>query len=163
VKDVSALAVDRDGLILVADAKAEEILVYGRALNFKASLQRSASGKLAAVQVSFDNQVYVLDSKERSVSIYSDGKLLSRLRLDEPPASITLPLDMAVDDLGDLYIVDGASSRVVVLDPTGKRVLAMLVGDKTKGGLSDPQRVDVDRQGRIYVYDRRADAVLRFD
>lgn len=163
VKDVSALAVDRDGRILVADAKAEEILVYGRALNFKASLQRSASGKLAAVQVSFDNQVYVLDSKERSVSIYSDGKLLSRLRLDEPPASITLPLDMAVDDLGDLYIVDGASSRVVVLDPTGKRVLAMLVGDKTKGGLSDPQRVDVDRQGRIYVYDRKADAVLRFD
>jgi len=39
----------------------------------------------------------------------------------------------------------------------------VLVGDKTKGGLSDPQRVDVDRQGRIYVYDRRADAVLRFD
>jgi len=163
VKDVSALAVDRDGRILVADAKAEEVLVYGRDLNFRGSLQRSASGKLAAVQVSFDNQVYVLDSKDKSISIYSDGKLLYRLRLSEPPASIALPLDLAVDDLGDLYVVDGAATRVVVLDPSGKRVLATLVGDKTKGGLSDPQRVDVDRQGRIYVYDRRADAVLRFD
>jgi TolA-binding protein len=163
VKEVGALALDREGRILVADTKAGEILLYGRDLNFKASLHRTASGRLAAVQVGFDNQVYVLDSKERSISVYSDGKLLSRLRLDEPPASIALPLDLAVDDLGDLYVVDGAAARVVVLDSTGKRVLSTLVSDKTKGGLSDPQRVEVDRQGRIYVYDRKADAIIRFD
>ncbi|MCI0657773.1 MAG: tetratricopeptide repeat protein [Acidobacteria bacterium] len=162
VKDVGALAVDRDGRILVADTKAGEILLYGRDLNFKGSLHRTASGRLTAVQVSFDNQVYVLDSKEKSINVYSDGKLLSRLRLDEPPASIALPVDLAVDDLGDLYIVDDAASRVVVLDPTGKRVLSTLTSGKTKGGLADPQRVGVDRQGRIYVYDRKADAVLRF-
>jgi len=163
VKDVSALAVDREGRVLVADAKAGEVLLYGRDLNFEAPLHHTASGRLAAIQVGFDNQVYVLDSKERSISTYSDGKLLSRFKLDEPPVSISLPLDLAVDDLGDLYLVDGAAARVVVLDPTGKRVLSTLVGDKTKGGLSDPQRVEVDRQGRIYIYDRKADAVLRFD
>jgi TolA-binding protein len=163
VKDVGSLAVDREGRILVVDSKAEELLLYGRDLNFRASLKRAASGRLAAVQVSFDNQVYLLDSKEKSISVFSDGKLLSRLRLDEPPASIALPLDMALDDLGDLYIVDGAAARVVVLEPTGKRVLSTLLSDKTKGGLSDPQRVQVDRQGRIYIYDRKADAVLRFN
>ena len=97
------------------------------------------------------------------MSVYSDGKGIARLRLDEPPASISLPLDMAVDELGDLYLCDGAAGRVVVLDPTGKRVLATLVGDKTKGGLAEPQRVEVDRQGRLYVYDRKADAILRFN
>ena len=163
VKDLAGLAVDRDGRVLVVDAKAGEVLLFGRGLDFKAPLHRTTSGRLADVKVGFDNRVYVLDSKEKSVSVYADGKGIARLRLDEPPASISLPLDMAVDELGDLYLCDGAAGRVVVLDPTGKRVLATLVGDKTKGGLAEPQRVEVDRQGRLYVYDRKADAILRFN
>lgn len=163
VKDFAGLAVDRDGRVLVGDAKTGEVLLFGRGLDFKAAIHRTSSGRLADVQVGFDNQVYVLDSKERSVSVYSDGKAITRLRLDEPPASISIPLSLAVDELGDFYVVDGASGRVVVLGPTGKHVLASLIADKSKGGLSDPQRVEVDRRGRIYVYDKKADAILRYD
>jgi streptogramin lyase len=67
-----------------------------------------------------------------------------------------------VDELGDLYVCDASSGKVVVLDPAGKRVLATLGGDRTKGGLSAPEKIEVDRQGRIYVFDRKADAILRF-
>src|SRR5206468_7672947 len=73
----------------------------------------TTSGRLADVKVGFDNRVYVLDSKEKSVSVYSDGKGIARLRLDEPPASISLPLDMAVDELGDLYLCDRSEERRV--------------------------------------------------
>lgn len=162
VKDVSALATDRDGRILVADSRAGDVLLYGRDLTFKSAIHHTASGRLAAVQVGTDGYGYVLDSKEKSVTIYSENKAISRLRLDEPPASIMAPLDLAVDELGDLYVVDDAASRIVVLDPSGKHVLATILPEKTKGGLSDPQRIEVDRQGRIYVYDRKANAILRF-
>jgi len=162
VKDVAGLATDRDGRILVADSKAEEVLLYGRDLSFRSAIHHTASGRLAALRAGSDGYVYVLDSKEKTVSVYSDNKAISRLRLDEPPASILAPLDLAVDDLGDLYVVDDAASRIVVLDPTGKHVLATILPDKAKGGLAAPQRIEVDRQGRIYVFDRKADAIFRF-
>jgi streptogramin lyase len=163
VKEVAALAVDRDGRILVGDAKSQDVLLYGHDLEFKAPIHHAASGRLASIQVGLDNQVYILDSKEKSVSVYADGKSVAKMKLDEPPASIALPLDLAVDELGDLYVVDGSAGRVVVLDPSGKRILATLLADKSKGGLADPQRVEVDRQGRIYIYDRKDDAILRFN
>ena len=162
VKEFAGLAVDRDGRVLVGDARTGEVLLFGRGLDFKAAIHRTSSGRLADVRVGFDNQVYVLDSKERTISVYSDGKAIAHLRLYEPPASVSIPVDMAVDELGDLYVCDGASGRVVVLGPSGKRVLGTLVGDRSKGGLSDPQRVEVDRQGRIYIYDKKADAILRY-
>jgi TolA-binding protein/sugar lactone lactonase YvrE len=163
VKDVAALAVDRDGRILVGDSKSQDVLLYSRDLEFKAPIHHVSSGRLAAIQVGLDNQVYVLDSKEKSVSVYSDGKSVAKMKVDEPPASIGVPLDLAVDELGDLYVVDGSAARVVVLDPSGKRILATLLAEKAKGGLADPQRVQVDRQGRIYIYDRKDDAILRFN
>jgi DNA-binding beta-propeller fold protein YncE len=162
VKEVVSLAADRGGRTLVADGKSGEVLLFGRAGEYKTVLHKTASGRLAEVRVGLDDQVYVLDSKEKTISVYSEGKAVSRLRLDEPPASIGAPVDFAVDDLGDLYVVDGTAGRIVVLNSTGKRVLSTILSDKGKGVLAEPQRVEVDRQGRIYVYDRRSDAIVRF-
>ncbi len=162
VKDVVSLAADRGGRTLVADGKSGEVLLFGRTGEFKTTLHKTASGKLAEVRVGLDDQVYVLDSREKTISVYSEGKAVGRLRLDEPPASIAAPVDFAVDDLGDLYVVDGTAGRIVVLDPSGKRVLSTILSEKGKGVLVEPQRVEVDRQGRIYVYDRRSDAIVRF-
>jgi TolA-binding protein len=162
IKDVVSLAADRGGRTLAADGKSGEVLLFGRGGEFKTALHKTTSGKLAEVRVGLDDQVYVLDSKDKTISLYSEGKVVSRLRLDEPPASIAAPLDFAVDDLGDLYVVDGAAARIVVLDPTGKRILSTILAEKGKGVLTEPQRVEVDRQGRVYVYDRRSDAIVRF-
>ena len=72
------------------------------------------------------------------------------------------PVALAVDELGNLYAGDASAGRVVVLDPSGKRVLSILGADRARGGIAAPEKIEVDRQGRIYVYDRKADAILRF-
>lgn len=162
VRDVLGAAVDRDGRIYVADGRTNEVLLFGRGLDFRAAIHRSAAGRLAAVRVGTDNRLYVLDSREKTITVYSEEKSVGRIRLSGPPAAITDPVALAVDDLGDLYVVDAGSGRIVVLEPGGQKVLAVLRGEKGKGGLSAPERVEVDHQGRVYVYDRRADAILRF-
>jgi streptogramin lyase len=139
-----------------------EVVQFGRNLDFRAAVHRSASGRLGPLRTGLDDQLYILDTKEKTVTVYAEGRSATRIRLDEAPASIMEPVDLAVDDLGDLYICDAASGRVVVLDPTGKTLLAGLRADKAKGGLLAPDRIEVDHQGRVYVYDRKADAILRY-
>ncbi len=162
IREVSGLGVDRDGRIYLTDRKENDVLLYGRALDFRASLHRAAAGRLVGLRIGFDNQVYLLDSREKSVTVFADGKQTRKIRLMDPPASVSDPVAFAVDDLGDLYLCDGSTGRIVVLDPSGKTVLATLKGERGKGGLSSPQQIEVDHQGRIYVYDGRADAILRF-
>jgi TolA-binding protein len=162
VRDLAGLGADRDGHVLVGDGRAGEVLQYGPTLEYRGSLHRTATGRLAGVEVGIDNQVYVLDSRDRSISIYSDGKPAGRVSLSDPPASVMEPVALAVDDLGDLYVSDAGSGRVLVLEPRGGKVLAVLQGDRSKGGLSAPGPLAVDHQGRVYVFDRKADAILRF-
>lgn len=162
VRETSGVAVDGDGKIYVVDSRNNEVLLYGRALDFRTPVHRSPGGKLADVKVGFDNQVYILDSRERSVTILSEGRPTTRVRLGDPPASIVDPVALAVDDLGNLYVSDASAGRVVILDPAGKRVLSVLRSDRGRGGIAAPDKIEVDRQGRIYVYDRKANAILRF-
>jgi TolA-binding protein/streptogramin lyase len=162
VRETTGVAVDRDGKVYVVDSRTNEVLSYGRALDFRAPIHRSAGGKVADLKAGIDNQIYILDSKDKNVTVLSEGKAAVQIRLAEPPASIADPAALAVDELGDLYISDAGTGRVVVLDPSGKRVLALLGADRVRGGVSAPDRIEVDRQGRIYVYDRKADAILRF-
>ena len=156
------MAVDRDGKIYVVDSKSSEVLLYGRGLDFRAPIHRSVGGRLADVKVGFDNQVYILDSRDRSVTVLTERKPATRIRLEDPPASISDPAALAVDELGNLYVGDVSSGRVVILDPAGRNVLSVLQPDRTRGGVAAPEKIEVDRQGRIYVYDRKADAILRF-
>ena len=162
IKDVSGVAVDQDGRLVVGDPRTGEVLIYGRGLEFKGPVLRTSTGRLGEIRAGPDNQIYILDTREKSVTIYAGGKPPLRVRLDEAPASISAPAGLAVDSLGDLYLCDPSAGRVVVLDPSGKRVLANIQSDRTKGGLAAPERLEVDGQGRIYVYDRKSGAILRF-
>jgi TolA-binding protein/sugar lactone lactonase YvrE len=162
IRETPGIAVDRDGRIYVVDGKSDEVLLFGRALDFHGPVFKSTAGDLGEMKVGFDNQIYILDTRDKSLSVILDGKPMPGIRLGDPPASISEPVSIAVDELGDLYICDASAGRVVVLDPAGKRVLATLGGDRGKSGILTPEKVEVDRQGRIYIYDRKADAILRF-
>jgi TolA-binding protein/DNA-binding beta-propeller fold protein YncE len=162
VRETSGVGVGRDGRIYVGDAKTNEVLLFGRGLDFRTSVYRSAGGKLGSIRVGFDNQIYVLDARDKSVTVLQAGKTMSRIRVGDAPASLSAPADLAIDELGDLYVADPGTGRVMVLDPSGKKILSTLGPDRGKGGISAPERIEVDRQGRIYVYDRKSDAILRY-
>src|SRR5207247_2037748 len=157
MKSAGSLAVDPDGNLLLGDGRS------GVALKVDPSGKVTARIPLANLQA--------VTAGRRGTPVLAGGGMVivgtQQRPLVRPDASSPRPVKdsagLAVGRAGRVVVVDGAAGRVVVLDPTGKRVLATLVGDKTKGGLAEPQRVEVDRQGRLYVYDRKADAILRFN
>ncbi len=66
---------------------------------------------------------------------------------------------MAVDRLGNLYVLDGRDKRVLKFDPAGQRLRAYgpMVGDSE---LRDPYHIAVDDANNLYILDRRLKGVL---
>ena len=77
-----------------------------------------------------------------------------------PLPNLRRPAALAVDPLGNLYVLDRAARRVVVLDREG-RILASL-GPTLPGGLElgRPQDIAVDHAGRLFIVDTRQGVVV---
>jgi len=80
---------------------------------------------------------------------------LAALGLEEPAA-------LAVDALGDLFVLDGRTGWVSVADPQGKRIAVIRPSKEAQTRLGDPAAVAVDAIGRVYLSGRKTGQVVRF-
>jgi len=107
-----------------------------------------------------NGDVYVAATAEHSVlGIWHDCG--EKIRLGHGAGSglgqFNRPRGMLLAD-GRLYVADSANARIVVLDRSTLEVL-----DAWDDRLREPASMAADSDGRIYVLDRRLNAVLRFD
>ncbi|MBI2780731.1 MAG: hypothetical protein HYX55_02895 [Chloroflexi bacterium] len=64
------------------------------------------------------------------------------------------PEDLAVDQLGNVYVADRVNDRILKFDGNGKLLATIgTSGSAGMGQLSGPGDLTVDRQGNIYVLD----------
>ncbi len=73
-------------------------------------------------------------------------------RIDDPAAP-NRPSDVAVDDQGNVYVVDWGNKRLQAFDSQGDLLW-------TYTELEEPERVDIDEQGQVYILDRETVVVL---
>jgi sugar lactone lactonase YvrE len=64
---------------------------------------------------------------------------------------LNLPLDLAVDAQGYIYVADHSNHRVVVYGTDGKLVRTIGSRGNSDGQLQNPRGVAVDGQGNVYV------------
>ena len=70
--------------------------------------------------------------------------------------------DMAVDSLGNVYVLEGRDRRIKVYDPAGRPLRT--VGPRIGGfELRDPRYVAIDEADNLYVLDRRLNSVVVVD
>ena len=75
--------------------------------------------------------------------------------------NVAAPAAIAADDLDRLYVLDQKSRAVFVFDRAGKGAQAV-PGDVLSGEVRSPAFLAVDAEGRVYVADKRAGRVVRF-
>lgn len=67
-------------------------------------------------------------------------------------ASYNLPMDIALDNSGNIYVAEWSGKRVSKIDPKTGNILA------TAGGFANPKGVTVDSSGNIYMTDPNSSA-----
>lgn len=89
------------------------------------------------------------------------AQLLSDTGSFAPQQGFALPVSVAADDAGRVYVVDAGTARVEVFDsaPAGNRHLQSL----GEGRLVQPVAVAVDNRQRVYVADAGRNVIERYD
>jgi len=82
---------------------------------------------------------------------------------DDENLAFNLPLDMAVDEAGNIYVLDSGNQRVQVFGPDGAFVLTIGRRGQGPGEFSDPNALDIDGEGRLHVLDERQKRIQVFN
>ncbi len=98
----------------------------------------------------FQDRVYVSDTVHRSVMVFDiKGKRFFEIGKKDP-GLLYLPLGLAIDDQGLIYVCDATAKRIVVYDRDGNYL--RVIGGKSY--FSRPAGITVDSSGsRLYVVD----------
>src|SRR5262249_3976784 len=99
------------------------------------------------IAVDVDGEVYCVDEHGVLVVVHCDG---TRAPLPCEPNIVAQPAGLALDRRGFLYVADPAAHRVVVLDPRGGAVQAIIGGGGPIAPLDEPIDVAVAPSGFVY-------------
>ena len=82
--------------------------------------------------------------------------------IDLGPLGMAEPTALAVDGLGNLYLLDGKNGTVSVSDPEGRRINEIRPGRDLQSQIGNPASLAVDASGRVYLAGRRDGRIVRF-
>ncbi len=166
------MAIATDGKSLfVANSVGGTVLVLDQSGRVERvlSLPQGVNGKAArpiGVAVTADRGLVASDADNHQVSRFdANGTVVwtagtgTRAGGDR---GFNVPGAVAVDDGGNVYVVDTLNARVVKLSPAGAYLQQFGERGDTVGRLSRPKGVAVDRQGRVFVSDGLLAAVEVF-
>jgi sugar lactone lactonase YvrE len=159
LRNPEGVACTDGGALIVADTGNGRLLTY----TWKdGSLTGGAAIKLpqlpypVRLQLDRKGDLLVLDRKLRRIGRVDVKRAFAgyvEVKGVSDPAAV-VPVSFRVDDSDNLYLLDVAGSRVLVLDPTGK--VTREIGLPKTGEFTD---MAVDPQGKIYVVDSANAAV----
>ncbi len=160
-KNASSFCITSAGIIYVTDAGTDEVYkldTLGTMLKY--------TGGYGWDQGLFDNpsdvfanplQVYVCDKNNHRVEMFDkDLNYISQLYTrdgDNSGARFGYPMGCAVSQQGDLYVLDSENKRVVKFDMFGNYSLNFGGYDAGAYALSDPQKLAISPDNKIYVLD----------
>jgi len=137
-------AVSDSGKIYIVDGLSKKILIYNN--NYILSGIITSVGNPTAVAV-YRDTVFVADCKTKSVKLFTgSGSVAGVLKKDGLTATFKLPRNIAVDSVGNVYVVDQFGDTIEVFDPGGNY-------SHTIVGLSMPQDA-VAVGGKLVIIDQ---------
>lgn len=165
-KDVGFLgpegvACNDSGAVVVSDTRNGRLVRFtlkGKDLAGGVPVQVNEVQRPGRAQLDRAGGVIVLDEKSRSlVRVDAKGAFAGRVAFQgEPTPDGIVPVAFKIDGAGDLYVLDVASRRVLLLDPSDKVVRTIdLPRDRTMA-FTD---VAVDKAGTIYALEAVGAAV----
>jgi DNA-binding beta-propeller fold protein YncE len=169
---IAGLAMDDDDRLFISDAKLHRVLVLDSDHKQIASVGMDVLVNPAGVAIDPENRLlYVADTGNDCVQVFDADSFKLLRHLGKPskkhdatdPGLFSLPVGVAVDAEGNVYVTDTFNARVEIFDADG----AFL---STFGKMSDaawdferPKGIAIDCDGHIWVVDAAQDRVKVFN
>ncbi|HEX9048770.1 MAG TPA: 6-bladed beta-propeller, partial [Verrucomicrobiae bacterium] len=164
------LAIDSDGARFVADTARNQVLCFTPAGEFNGMLDDTNVLRPTGIAVTAD-RIYTSDMNSHCVRVYSKAarQLLFTIPRDPKapeetePGKLYMPVNLALDKDGRLYVSDLAVCRVKIFDADGKFLRAFGSQGDLPGQFARPKGIAVDAAGRIFVVDAASQTCQIFD
>lgn len=159
--DPTAIAVDEQGNLYVADGGSNRILVYDPEYRLKLAFGEKGDGtyfqNVQAIAVDPEGNIYVADARATpAIQVFSpEGEFLRGWgEHASGPQNFSLPAGLAIDGRGRVIVVDTLRHAITVFTDEG-RFLGRFGGKGIQpGALTYPTDIATNGDGRIYVVER---------
>ena len=159
------VTVDVDGTKYVTDTGRDQILVYDRDDAFVGAY--GAPGQFRPVDTAIAGErLYVADLQNNRIQVLdkrSGGVLFSFGQRGSGPGELFQPTNLAIDDRGDVYVVETGNFRVQRFNAQGQPLRTYGRVGNAPGSFARPKGIALDRDGRMYVSDAAFQNVQIFD
>lgn len=151
------IRLDKRGRIFVTDSERKEVLVLSPEGKTLLTLgKKEEIGRPTGLALDEGrNRLYVADTVKHRIVVYDlEGKhLFSFGERGSEPGQLNYPINLALDQKGNLLVSDTGNFRVEVFDGEGKFLNAFGQLGDTYGSFSRPKGIAVDSDNNIYVVD----------
>ncbi len=159
-----AVAIADDGMIYVAESDRGAVVAFNADERYSHSI---GFPKFKPVSLAvFGDRLYASDMAGQAVQVFDRklGKQIATIgSVGDGDGKFRLPLGIAVDKVGDLYVVDMMQGRVQKFSPDGKFITAVGGLGDTPGSFARPKHIAIDNDGIVYVVDSAFQNVQMFD
>ena len=164
------IVLDADGSKYVTDTARCQVMCYNPAGEFLGMLNDTNALRPTGLAVT-TNRIYVSDLDSHCVRVYSKAarELLftiprdPKANEDVEPGKLYMPVNLALDAQGNVYVSDLSVCRVKIFDADGHFKSVFGSQGDLPGQFARPKGIDVDREGRIFVVDAASQTCQIFD
>jgi len=165
------IALDTDGSRYVTDTARNQVLHFGADEQFFDALDGTAFGtnvqRFTGLALGAD-RIYATDLNGHCVRVFDKATRQPLFTIPRNPQAdddgrLFMPVNLALDRQGRVYVSDMAACRVKVFDTDGNFLRTIGSQGDLPGQFARPKGIAVDRAGRIYVVDAASQTCQIFD
>jgi len=162
----TAIALDRNEQIFVADEWLNRISIFSKDGKFVGAWGKTGSGNgelngPSGLAIDRGDVMFLVDSRNHRVQKFTlDGRCLGQFgRFGSGAGEFNLPWGIALDKDGLVYMTDWRNDRIQKFTPDGQWLATFGRSGTGVGQFKRPTGVCVDKDGEIYVADWQNDRV----
>lgn len=168
---INGLAVDDDDRLFVSDGKMHRVLIFSAKRTVEGQITEGLTDPVGLAIDTTNRFVYVVDTQQDQVLVYDadSRKLLRRIGTGgknhflTSPGDFGAPQGVAVDQDGNVYVIDTMNNRVEIFDADGNFLSTFGKAGDGPGYFARPKGIAVDSDGHIWVADQMQDRLQVFN
>ncbi|HLV87740.1 MAG TPA: SMP-30/gluconolactonase/LRE family protein [Candidatus Sulfotelmatobacter sp.] len=171
--ELSGLATDDNDRLFAVDTGLRRVDVFKPGTHeLEASFGADVLVRPSGIAIDTENRfVYVVDTQSDVVDVFDADTFKLLRKIGTPgkkhtltsPGNFSLPVGVAVDHDGNVYVTDTFNNRVEVFDPDGGFISTFGKNGDGPADFERPKGIAVDGDGHIWVADSAQDRVKVFN